>query len=111
MSDFSDAFQIALQLILSLDFELRAIILFSLQVSLTASVCAFLIGAPLGTALAVYRFPGRGVLVVLTNPLFGLAPVVVGLAVYLLLSRSGLLEPFGLLFTPIAMVITQTTKR
>jgi tungstate transport system permease protein len=108
MSDFSSAFKIALQLIVSLDFDLLAIILLSLEVSLTASVCAFMIGAPLGTALAVYRFPGRGALVVLANTLLGLPPVVVGLAVYLLLSRSGPLGPLGLLFTPIAMVVAQT---
>ena len=100
MSDFSSAFQIALQLIGRLDVDLRAIILLSLQVSLTASACAFAIGAPLGTALAVYRFRGRGVLVVLANTLLGLPPVVVGLVVYLLLSRSGPLGAFGLLFTP-----------
>jgi tungstate transport system permease protein len=81
--------------------------LLSLQVSLTASACAFAIGAPLGTALAVYRFPGRGMLVVIANTLFGLPPVVVGLAVYLLLSRSGPLGSLGLLFTPVAMMIAQ----
>ena len=108
MSDFSSAFKIALQLLASFDFDLRAIVLLSLEVSMTASVCAFVIGAPLGTALAVYRFPGRNLLVVLANTLLGLPPVVVGLAVYLLLSRSGPLGWFGLLFTPIAMVIAQT---
>src|SRR5215831_5166572 len=107
MSDFSSAFYLALRLIAGLDAELRAIILLSLQVSLTASVCAFAIGAPLGTALAVYRFPGRDVLVVIANTLLGLPPVVVGLAVYVLLSRSGPLGSLGLLFTPAAMVIAQ----
>ena len=82
MSDFSTAFQIALQLIGGLDSELRTIILLSLRVSLTGSVCAFLIGAPLGAALAVYRFPGKGMLVVIANTLLGLPPVVVGLAVH-----------------------------
>jgi tungstate transport system permease protein len=107
MSDFSSAFYIALQLIGRFDPELRAIILLSLQVSLTGSACAFAIGAPLGTALAVYRFPGRGALVVIANALLGLPPVVVGLAAYLLLSRSGPLGPLGLLFTPSAMIIAQ----
>ena len=107
MSNVSSPFQIALQLIVTFDLDLRAIILLSLQVSLTASVCAFAIGAPLGTALAVYRFPGRDVLVVIANALLGLPPVVVGLAVYVLLSRSGRLGSLGLLFTPAAMVIAQ----
>ena len=107
MSNVSSPFQIALQLIVRFDADLRAIILLSLQVSLTASVCAFAIGAPLGTALAVYRFPERDVLVVIANTLLGLPPVVVGLAVYVLLSRSGPLGSFGLLFTPVAMVIAQ----
>jgi tungstate transport system permease protein len=107
MSDFSSALQIALQLIGGLDAELQAIILLSLRVSLTGSLCAFAIGAPLGAALAVYRFPGRGVLVVLANTLLGLPPVVVGLAVYILLSRSGPLGSLGILFTPAAMIIAQ----
>ena len=107
MSDFSSALQIALQLIGGLDAELQAIILLSLRVSLTGSLCAFAIGAPLGAALAVYRFPGRGVLVVLANTLLGLPPVVVGLAVYILLSRSGPLGSLGILFTPTAMIIAQ----
>jgi tungstate transport system permease protein len=108
MNDFSYALQLAFQLIGRLDAELRTIILLSLQVSLTGSVCAFAIGAPLGTALAVYRFPGRGLLVVIANTLLGLPPVVVGLAVYMLLSRSGPLGSLGLLFTPAAMMIAQT---
>jgi tungstate transport system permease protein len=107
MNDFSSAFQTALHLIGGFDAELRAIIFLSLQVSLTASACAFAIGAPLGTALAVYRFRGRGILVVIANTLFGLPPVVVGLTVYLLLSRSGPLGSLGILFTPTAMVIAQ----
>jgi tungstate transport system permease protein len=107
MSDFSSAFQTALQLIGRFDPELRGIILLSLQISLTGSACAFAIGAPLGTALAIYRFRGRGLLVVIANTLLGLPPVVVGLAVYILLSRSGPLGPLGLLFTPTAMTIAQ----
>jgi ABC-type glycerol-3-phosphate transport system permease component len=107
MSDFSVPFQIALQLILRFDVDLREIIFLSLAVSLTGSVCAFAIGAPLGTALAIYRFPGRNMLVVIANTLLGLPPVVVGLAVYVLLSRSGPLGSLGLLFTPAAMMIAQ----
>jgi tungstate transport system permease protein len=108
MNDFSSAFHLAFELIATLDDELAATVLLSLEVSLTASVFAFAIGAPLGTALAVYRFPGRGALVVIANSLLGLPPVVVGLSVYLLLSRSGPLGSFGLLFTPAAMMIAQT---
>ena len=107
MSDFVDATYTAASLIVHLDAELRAIVLLSLSVSLTASMCAFLIGSPLGTALAVYRFRGRAALVVIANALLGLPPVVVGLVVYLLLSRSGPLGSFGILFTPTAMVIAQ----
>jgi tungstate transport system permease protein len=108
MNDFSSAFHLAFELIAKLDDELAATVLLSLEVSLTASVFAFAIGAPLGTALAVYRFPGRGALVVIAHSLLGLPPVVVGLSVYLLLSRSGPLGSFGLLFTPAAMMIAQT---
>jgi tungstate transport system permease protein len=80
----------------------------SLQVSLTAVALASLIGLPLGAAIAVGRFPGRHPLIVVLNALMGLPPVVVGLVVYLLLSRAGPLGALGLLFTPGAMVIAQT---
>jgi tungstate transport system permease protein len=80
----------------------------SLAVSLSAVVLAALIGMPLGACLALVRFPARPVLVVLLNAMMGLPPVVVGLAVYLLLSRSGPLGEMGLLFTPSAMVVAQT---
>src|SRR3982075_2758498 len=108
MNDFASALHLAIALIGQFDVALREIVALSLQVSLTASACAFAIGAPLGTALAVYRFRGRGALVVLANTLLGLPPVVVGLLVYLLLSRSGPLGSLGLLFTPTAMTIAQT---
>jgi tungstate transport system permease protein len=108
MNDFAAALRLAVELIGRLDAELGAIVVLSLEVSLTASACAFAIGAPLGTALAVYRFRGRGALIVIANSLLGLPPVVVGLAVYLLLSRSGPLGSLGVLFTPTAMVIAQT---
>jgi len=107
VNDFFTAFATAFDLIGRLDPQLRDIVLLSIAVSLTASVCAFLIGAPMGTALAVYRFPGRSALIVIVNALLGLPPVVVGLVVYLLLSRSGPLGSFGILFTPSAMVIAQ----
>jgi tungstate transport system permease protein len=107
MNDFAAAVSTALALIASFDADLREIVLLSLAVSLTASLCALAIGAPLGTALAVYRFPGRGALIVIANALLGLPPVVVGLIVYLLLSRSGPLGSLGILFTPTAMVIAQ----
>ena len=107
MNDFTTAFHTAVAMIGGFDADLRDIISLSLAVSLTASACALAIGAPLGTALAVYRFPGRGVLIVIANALLGLPPVVVGLAVYLLLSRSGPLGSFGILFTPTAMIIAQ----
>jgi tungstate transport system permease protein len=108
MNDFATAFYTAVAMIGSLDADLREIVFVSLGVSLTASVCAIAIGAPLGTALAVYRFPGRHALVVIANALLGLPPVVVGLAVYLLLSRSGPLGSLGILFTPTAMIIAQS---
>jgi tungstate transport system permease protein len=107
MNDFASAFHTAFVLIGSFDADLREIVSLSLEVSLTASVCAFAIGAPLGAALAIYRFRGRGALVVTVSALLGLPPVVVGLAVYLLLSRSGPLGSWGILFTPAAMIIAQ----
>jgi tungstate transport system permease protein len=107
MNDFGAAIVTAVALIGRFDVDLREIVVLSLGVSLTASFCAFAIGAPLGTALAVYRFPGRGALAVIANALLGLPPVVVGLVVYLLLSRSGPLGSFGILFTPTAMIIAQ----
>src|SRR6478672_9752486 len=88
--------------------ELWQIIGLSLTVSLSASLAAAVIGLPAGAALAVWRFPGRRLLIVAINSLLGLPPAVVGLVLYLLLSRSGPLGFFGLLFTPAAMVIAQT---
>ena len=98
----------ALRLVASGDATLARIVLLSLAVSLSAVALATLLGLPLGAALAVGRFPGRRALVVLLNALMGLPPVVVGLFVYLLLSRAGPLGELGLLFTPPAMVIAQT---
>ena len=88
--------------------ELWRIVALSLQVSLSAVLVATVLGLPLGAAIAVGRFPGRRSVIVLLNALMGLPPVVVGLAIYLLLSRAGPLGSFGLLFTPPAMVIAQT---
>ena len=98
----------ALELIFSADPALGSIVLLSLAVSLGAVALATLLGLPLGAALAVGRFPGRRAVVVVLNALMGLPPVVVGLFVYLMLSRAGPLGPLGLLFTPTAMVIAQT---
>jgi tungstate transport system permease protein len=108
MNDFARSLGTALSLIGSLDPELLGIVALSLRVSLSASVIALLIGAPLGAWLAITRFRGRQIVIVLTNAFLGLPPVVVGLALYLLLSRSGPLGAAGLLFTPAAMVIAQT---
>ena len=96
-----------LRLISTLDLRLWDIVALSLAVSLSAVALATLFGLPLGAAIAVGRFPGRKAVVVLLNALMGLPPVVVGLLVYLLLSRAGPLGSLGLLFTPPAMVIAQ----
>jgi tungstate transport system permease protein len=98
----------ALQLVLSADPALMRIVWLSLAVSLSAVLCACLIGLPFGALIALTRFPAREAVIVVLNALMGLPPVVVGLLVYLLLSRSGPLGTFGLLFTPRAMVIAQT---
>ncbi|MBX6368599.1 MAG: ABC transporter permease [Rhodospirillales bacterium] len=106
--EFSAAFRTALALILELDPTLLEIVQLSLSVSLSAVAIAALIGLPLGAAVALGRFPGRGAVIVLLNASMGLPPVVVGLVVYLALSRAGPLGEFGLLFTPRAMVVAQT---
>ena len=108
MQSLGDAFGLALSLVASGDPDLFEIVLLSLQVSLTATLVACLIGLPLGALVAIGRFPGRNLLLVLMNALMGLPPVVVGLLVYLHLSRSGPLGFLGLLYTPTAMIIAQT---
>jgi tungstate transport system permease protein len=108
MSDFSSAIGAALSMIVSLDSGLMEIVALSLRVSLSAVVIASLVALPLGALIALQPFPGRRGVVVLLNALMGLPPVVVGLMVYLLLSRAGPLGPAGLLFTPTAMVIAQS---
>ena len=97
----------ALQLVLSGDPSLYSIVALSLYVSLGAVILATLAGLPFGAFLALTRFPGRGFVVVVVNAFMGLPPVVVGLAVYLLLSRSGPLGFLGILFTPRAMILAQ----
>lgn len=108
MGDLALAFRTALRLIVDLDPDLVEIISLSLRVSLGALLLASLLGLPLGAWLGVARFRGRRPVVILLNALMGLPPVVVGLLVYLLLSRSGPLGSLGLLFTPAAMVFAQT---
>jgi tungstate transport system permease protein len=103
-----DAIVSGLRLVATLDLRLWEIVGLSLAVSLSAVALAAIIGLPLGAAIAVGRFPGRQGVVVVLNALMGLPPVVVGLFIYLLLSRAGPLGSLGLLFTPKAMVIAQT---
>jgi tungstate transport system permease protein len=107
MGDLGSAFADAAHLIVAADGTLYGIVLLSLEVSLSAVAIATAIGLPLGAALAIRRFPGRQILLVALNALMGIPPVVVGLLVYLLLSRAGPLGELGLLFTPPAMVAAQ----
>jgi tungstate transport system permease protein len=107
MHDVQTAFYTAIGLLVSLDRELLAVVGLSLRVSLAAVGLATLLGLPLGAAIAVWRFPGQAAMGVLLNAMMGLPPVVVGLTVYLLLSRAGPLGELGLLFTPTAMMLAQ----
>lgn len=107
MSDIVEGMLAAFRLIFSLDADLFEIILLSLQVTLTAVIIASLIGMPLGAWLAVNRFRFRRITIAILNALMGLPPVVVGLIVYIMLSRSGPFGVLNLLFTPTAMVIAQ----
>ena len=108
MEALAQALRGALDLIASGDRALVEIVGLSLEVSLSAVVFATLLGLPLGAGIAIGRFPGRRAVVILLNALMGLPPVVVGLFVYLMLSRAGPLGALGLLFTPPAMVIAQS---
>jgi tungstate transport system permease protein len=108
MTEFVQAFVTAMTLIGRFDSEIMGVVALSLRVSLSASIIAMVIGAPLAGALAIACFRGRQAVIVLVNALLGLPPVVVGLAIYLFLTRSGPLGFAGLLFTPVAMVIAQT---
>lgn len=103
----NNAFYVALSLLLDLDASLFQIVALSLQISLLAVLIAAVLGFPLGAAVAIWRFPGRGGMIVVLNALMGLPPVVAGLMVYLLLSRAGPLGEWGLLFTPGAMIFAQ----
>jgi tungstate transport system permease protein len=107
MDNIVNAFGRAVTLLVTFDPDLAEIVALSLRVSLIAVLLAAVIGLPLGAAVALLRFPGRRALAVVLNALMGLPPVVVGLVVYLLLSRSGPLGVLGLLFTPTAMIIAQ----
>ena len=107
MQDASEAFGVALRLVATLGPDLFEIIGLSLRVSFSALLIASLIGLGLGALLAVSRFPGRGAVLIGLNALMGLPPVVVGLIVYLHLSRSGPLGWLELLYTPTAMIIAQ----
>ncbi len=108
MNDFSHAFRVAVEMVAALDPDLLEIISLSLTVSLTAVVIAAVIGLCIGATLAVSRFPTRNFWISLLTAFMGLPPVVVGLFVYLMLSRSGPLGVLGLLYTPGAMIIAQT---
>ncbi len=107
MTDLTTAFALALDLLLRVDSDLVEIVGLSMRVSLGAVGLAALIGLPLGAAVALFRFPGRLAINALLTAFMGLPPVVVGLVVYLLLSRAGPLGVLGLLFTPTAMIIAQ----
>ena len=107
MNDFSNAIAVAWELVIGLDADLVEIVVLSLEISLSAVFIATLVALPLGAAVAVFRFPGRGACIVLLNALMGLPPVAVGLLIYLLLARAGPLGEHGLLYTPAAMVIAQ----
>lgn len=108
MQDFGQSVTLALSLIAQGDADLVEIIGLSLHVSLIATGLSCVLGMTLGALVAIKRFPGRGALVVVLNALMGLPPVVVGLIVYLNLSRAGPLGWLGLLYTPTAMIIAQT---
>lgn len=108
MHEVADALRLTFALVAGHDPALLRIVLLSLSVSLGATAIASVVGLPLGTALAVLRFPGRGALILLVNAMLGLPPVVVGLVLYIVLSRSGPLGALGLLFTPGGMVLAQS---
>ncbi|MCP4188824.1 MAG: ABC transporter permease subunit [Gammaproteobacteria bacterium] len=107
MQEFSSSFGLAFNLLISFDADLLEIIGLSLRVSLIAVVIAAIIGFPLGASIAVMRFPGRQVVDILLNALMGLPPVVVGLLVYMMISRAGPLGWLNILYSPTAMIIAQ----
>ena len=107
-TDFVSAFAAAFGLIVGLDPAFLAVVGLSLKVTLSATLLAALVGLPLGALLGISRFRGRSAVIVVVNALMGLPPVVAGLVIFLLLSRSGPLGGLGLLFTPGAMIVAQT---
>jgi len=107
MGSIGEAFAAAWRLLISFDSELLSVVGLSLRISITAVVLAALVALPCGALLALYRFPGRRIAVVLLDALMGLPPVVVGLVVYLLFSRSGPMGGLGWLFTPRVMILAQ----
>ena len=108
MTDFASAFGLAFELIAGADPALWSIVWLSLKVSLASTLLACAIGLPLGALIAIAPFSGRRAAIVLLNAALGIPTVVVGLVVYLLLSRAGPLGPLGILFTPSAIVVAQT---
>jgi len=104
---FFEPFNIALQLLFSFDAELYDVIFLSLQVSSTAVFSALLFGIPIGAVLAMKRFFGRSALLVISKTMLGMPPVVIGLLVYVLISRSGPLGFLDILYTPQAMMLAQ----
>lgn len=108
MPDILASFGLAFHLITGGDAELWRIVTLSIEVSLASAFIACALGLPFGALVAVEQFPGRRIVIVILNALFGLPSVVVGLVVYLLLSRAGPLGSFGILFTPKAIVIAQS---
>lgn len=108
MQDFAGAFGLAFRLIASGDADLFEIVALSMRVSLTALFLSCLIGFPIGALLVVRRFFGRGIVIALVNSMMGFPPVVIGLLVYLALSRAGPMGSLGLLYSPAAMIIAQT---
>ena len=108
MNSIAEAAARAFALIVAADPDLIGIVVLSLEICLASVTMSCVVGLPLGAAIAVNEFPGKRLVVVVLNALMGLPPVVVGLFVYLMLSRAGPLGAFGILFTPTAMVIAQT---
>jgi len=108
LNDFYTAIRTAVDLITGFDSDLIEIVVLSLKISTSAVFIATLIGLPLAALIALRPFPGRSFVIAVLNSFMGLPPVVVGLLVYLLLSRAGPFGSYGLLFTPDAMIIAQT---
>jgi len=108
VNSIAEAAARAFALIVAADPDLIGIVVLSLEICLASVTMSCVVGLPLGAAIAVNEFPGKRLVVVVLNALMGLPPVVVGLFVYLMLSRAGPLGAFGILFTPTAMVIAQT---